>query len=96
MKSSAVAAISSPQAFSTVSVNADTATILKDTPEILNNIKLIIMENDYRIDSQKEYVDTILRENNFYVDYLEIGPLESEWSTFKDKFFEVWKKSINQ
>jgi len=70
--------------------------ILKDTPEILNNIKLIIMENDYRIDSQKEYVDTILRENNFYVDYLEIGPLESEWSSFKDKFFEVWKKSINQ
>jgi len=31
--------------------------ILMDMPEILNNVKLIIMENDYRDIKHKEYVD---------------------------------------
>ena len=43
--------------------------ILKDMPEILENIKLIITENDYSQRDQKLYVDTILKRNNFYVDY---------------------------
>ena len=38
-------------------------------PEILENIKLIITENDYSQRDQKLYVDTILKRNNFYVDY---------------------------
>lgn len=34
--------------------------ILMDMPEILNNIRLIIMENDYHDLSQKQYIDLIL------------------------------------
>ena len=42
-------------------------------PEILENINLIIMENDYKNLSHKQYIDTILKENNFYRDYVEAG-----------------------
>jgi len=62
--------------------------ILMDMPEILNNIKLIIMENDYLDISKKKYVDEILIKNNFYVDYRESGG----WGPCFDNFFEVWKK----
>jgi FkbM family methyltransferase len=64
--------------------------ILMDMPEILKNIKLIIMENDYTDMSQKLYIDTILKQNNFYVDYREYGG----WYTLPctDNFFEVWKR----
>ena len=62
--------------------------ILLDMPEILNNIKLIIMENDYTDILHKEYVDKILREANFYTDYVEAGG----WGPCTEKFYEVWKK----
>jgi FkbM family methyltransferase len=62
--------------------------ILMDMPEILDNIKLIIMENDYWDISKKQYIDKILNENNFYVDYVESGG----WGPCYDNFFEVWKK----
>jgi FkbM family methyltransferase len=63
--------------------------ILMDMPEILNNIKLIIMENDYWDISHKNYIDEILRKNNFYTDYQESGG----WGPCFNNFFEVWKKS---
>lgn len=62
--------------------------ILMDTPEILNNINLIIMENDYYNIKHKEYVDSILKKNNFYCSYVENGG----WGPCKDFFFEVWRK----
>lgn len=62
--------------------------ILMDMPEILNNIKLIIMENDYWDISKKKYVDEILINNNFYIDYQESGG----WGPCYTNFFEVWKK----
>jgi len=62
--------------------------ILMDMPEILDNINLIIMENDYHDASHKEYVDKILTENGFHSDYREAGG----WGPCKDRFFEVWKK----
>ena len=62
--------------------------ILMDMPEILDNIKLIIMENDYLDINKKQYIDKILNENNFYVDYVESGG----WGPCYDNFFEVWKK----
>lgn len=34
--------------------------ILLDMPEILDNIKLIIMENDYHVSEHKEYIDNVL------------------------------------
>uniref|UniRef100_A0A6C0LQY6 Methyltransferase FkbM domain-containing protein n=1 Tax=viral metagenome TaxID=1070528 RepID=A0A6C0LQY6_9ZZZZ len=63
--------------------------ILMDMPEILNNIKLIIMENDYTDISHKEYIDTILKQNNFYVDF----SLSGGWGPCFNNFFEVWKKN---
>uniref|UniRef100_A0A6C0D841 Methyltransferase FkbM domain-containing protein n=1 Tax=viral metagenome TaxID=1070528 RepID=A0A6C0D841_9ZZZZ len=62
--------------------------ILMDMPEILTNIKLIIMENDYLEVSRKHYIDDILKQNGFYVDYVEAGG----WGPCQDNFFEVWKK----
>jgi len=62
--------------------------ILMDMPEMLNNINLIIMENDYNDISQKEQVDLILTVNNFYLDYVE----EGGWGPCRSNFFEVWKR----
>jgi FkbM family methyltransferase len=63
--------------------------ILMDMPEILNNIKLIIMENDYLDITHKNYIDEILIKNNFIVDYSERGG----WGPCYNNFFEVWKKN---
>ena len=62
--------------------------ILKDMPEILDNIKLIIMENDYPTIENKNYVDDVLRQNNFYIHYVE----EGGWGCCYNNFYEVWKK----
>lgn len=63
--------------------------ILMDMPEILDNIKLIIMENDYYEIFKKQYVDKILKKKNFYRDYVEAGG----WGPCINCFFEVWKKN---
>jgi FkbM family methyltransferase len=63
--------------------------ILMDMPEILNHVNLIIMENDYHTIEPKQYVDRILIENGFYVDYSEVGG----WGPCFSRFFEVWKRS---
>ena len=65
--------------------------ILMDMPEILNNINLIIMENDYRYITHKNYINEILIQNKFYVDYVECGG----WKPCYDNFYEVWKKSTS-
>jgi FkbM family methyltransferase len=62
--------------------------ILMDMPEILTNIKLIIMENDYHEITHKQYIDTMLLQHNFYIDYQESGG----WGPCYHNFFEVWKK----
>jgi len=59
--------------------------ILMDFPEILNNIKLIIMENDYHDIAHKQYIDNVLKNNNFYVDYIESGG----WGPCYNNFYEV-------
>lgn len=64
--------------------------ILMDMPEILDNINLIIMENDYHNFEHKQYIDNILIKNNFYVDYTESGG----WGHCYNNFFETWKKSV--
>jgi FkbM family methyltransferase len=62
--------------------------ILMDMPEILNNINLIIMENDYKEIEKKNYVDEILGKHNFFIDYTEGGG----WGCCSNNFFEVWKR----
>jgi hypothetical protein len=59
-----------------------------DMPEILNNINLILMENDYYEISHKNYIDDVLRENNFNLEYSEGGG----WGPCISNFFEVWKR----
>lgn len=62
--------------------------ILMDMPEIIKNVKLIVMENDYWELSHKEYIDAVLTKNNFYRDYMEGGG----WGPCVNNFFEVWKR----
>lgn len=62
--------------------------IILDIPEILNNIKLIIIENDFPDIAQKQYVDKILIENGFYIEYVESGGFGPR----PNNFHEVWKR----
>ena len=64
--------------------------ILQDMPEILQNIRLIIVENDYLDMAHKEYVDSVLKENGFYVDYVEMGGWGPDTPCYSC-FYEVWK-----
>ena len=62
--------------------------ILMDMPEILNNINLILMVNDYCDISHKNYIDEVLMKNNFVL-------IESKPGGFGpclDNFFEAWQK----
>ena len=63
--------------------------IIQDMPEVLDNIKLIIMENDYNIINHKLYIDSVLNSKNFKVDYSQGGG----WGPCANNFFEVWVKS---
>jgi len=63
--------------------------ILMDMPDILDNIKLIIVENDYYDISHKEYIDNALRQNNFSRTYVKSGGWHLPCAQF---FYEVWEK----
>ncbi len=62
--------------------------ILNDMPELLNNINLIIMENDYNDYNHKLYVNDMLNKYNFLLHYSEYGG----WGPCYRSFFEVWIK----
>jgi FkbM family methyltransferase len=62
--------------------------ILRDTPEILNGVNLIIMENDYFNLEHKLYVDEVLRKNNFCTEVRQAGG----WGPCSSCFYEVWKR----
>jgi FkbM family methyltransferase len=62
--------------------------ILQDMPEVLDNINLIIMENDYHNIEHKIYIDNVLKNKGFNVVYSEAGG----WGCCYNNFFEVWKK----
>ena len=62
--------------------------ILMDMPEILTNIKTIIMENDYWDMSHKLFIDDVIIKNGFQVYYVEGGG----WGPCIDRFFEIWVK----
>lgn len=46
------------------------------------------MENDYHDISHKEYVNLVLKQQKFYVDYSQPGG----WGPCVDFFYEVWKR----
>lgn len=62
--------------------------ILQDMPEILNNINLVIMENDYEDIEHKKYIDSVLKEKGLSVVYSE----GDGWGPCADYFYEVWKR----
>lgn len=62
--------------------------ILKDTPEILDGIKMVIVENDYTDIIQKKYVDDILLSQNFKLIYSKSGG----FGPCMPNFYQVWKK----
>lgn len=64
--------------------------ILTDFPNMLENIKTIIMENDYIELEKKNVLNKILNINNFIRVYNEKGG----WGVCSDYFFEVWQKNI--
>ena len=64
--------------------------ILLDMPEILNNINLIIVENDYIKKEDKLYVDKVLLDKNFYLYYVDKGGKKN--GPLYNNFYEVWKK----
>lgn len=67
--------------------------ILRDTPQILDGIKTIIVENDYRNIEHKEWVDEQLRSRGLKVVYRERGNAEAEYLKMPclENFYEVWK-----
>ena len=60
--------------------------ILMDMPEILKNVNLIIMENDYHDIEKKKYIDEVMTFHGFIRDYVEPGG----WGPCVYNFFEVW------
>jgi|694.fasta_scaffold07214_6 hypothetical protein len=64
--------------------------ILIDTPQILDNIKMIIMENDYfRVPEHKSFIQNMLKEKGFRVDYQKALTDHPTFKTIED-FYEVW------
>ncbi len=62
--------------------------IFMDMPEMLTNIKTVIMENDYHDINHKYAIDCILTDKGFKRVYSEAGG----WGPCHDRFFEVWQK----
>jgi FkbM family methyltransferase len=62
--------------------------ILLDMPEILDNINLVIMENDYDDIEHKKYINSVLKEKGLSVIYSE----GDGWGPCADFFYEVWKR----
>ena len=67
--------------------------ILQDMPSILDGIHTILMENDYRTVSHKEYLDKTLIDRGFTCVYREALGSEYAWLKFpcQNNFFEAWK-----
>ena len=62
--------------------------IFPEFPELLKDVKRVIMENDYNDIQHKIAVDKHLTENGFVCIYSEAGG----WGPCKPNFFEVWHK----
>lgn len=62
--------------------------ILKDMPNILDNIKLVITENDYNDINHYNFIKKFLEDKGFKIVYSKSGG----WGPCQKNFFEVWKK----
>lgn len=65
--------------------------IVKEFPEILDDIEMLIIENDYSTKGHKDYVDKQLIERGFIRIYRNI--LQFNYNVLhKNNFYEVWQK----
>ena len=67
--------------------------MLLEMPDILENIKTLIIENDFYNYDHKKYVDSVLKKNNF--DVVFSSPLLEFPDLFpntRDQFYQVWKR----
>jgi len=62
--------------------------ILMDMPEVIRNINMVIVENDYTDIAHKNYVDSVLSAQGFVAVYCESGG----FPPCAHRFYEVWKK----
>lgn len=62
--------------------------IFAEFPEMLDNINIVVMENDYYEIHKKQSVDAALTKAGFKVVYSQPGP----WGACMANFFEVWSK----
>jgi len=65
--------------------------ILKDMEQVLDNVNLIIMENDYKEIEHKKYIDDVLLKKGFHREYVEAGG----WGPSTPcgyEFYEVWER----
>lgn len=65
--------------------------IIQDFPEILDDISMLIIENDYKVKGQKDYVDQQLIDKGFIRVYHNILP-KAYGFPHCDSFYAVWKK----
>jgi len=63
--------------------------MLEDMPEMLDGLRTVIMENDYRDNTHKQFVDATMKEKGFVVDFSQSGG----WGPCQANFFEVWVRS---
>jgi len=64
--------------------------ILKDFPEILDNINLILIENDCSEEYQNTFILDTFKNNGFRL--IESKTLDIAWGSCIDHFWQVWKK----
>ena len=62
--------------------------IAKDNPNVFDNMKLVILENDFLSLEHKLFVDKLMVEKGLYCVYSQLGP----WGPCRDRFYEVWKR----
>ena len=65
--------------------------IIKDNPNILNGIKLLIIENDFPVIEHKNYLNDLLNKNNFKRVFVKELTGNSNFPC-KDFFWETWKR----
>ena len=67
--------------------------ILRDDPEILKNINLLIIENDYLNRSHFDYVLDVFKKNGFHLVYNEHLTINNRaLDSVRTEFYQVWKK----
>ena len=67
--------------------------IINDTSvNILTNINLLILKNDYNNNEYKENINNVLFANNFYTEYVE--PVSWNLGPCYNNFYEVWKRAL--